>query len=53
MRLQSAADLLKQNAGNGAEITYQVGFSDQAHFARSFKKQFGCAPSEFRRKEEK
>ena len=50
MRLQRAADLLKQNAGNVAEIAYQVGFSDHAHFARSFKKQFGCAPSEFRRK---
>ena len=49
MRLQRAADLLKQNAGNVAEIAYQVGFSDHAHFARSFKKQFGCAPSEFRK----
>jgi signal transduction histidine kinase/DNA-binding response OmpR family regulator len=49
MRLQRAADLLKQDAGTVAEIAYQVGFSDQAHFARSFKKQFGCAPSEFRR----
>ncbi len=48
MRLQRAADLLKQNAGTVAEIAYQTGFSDQAHFARSFKKQFGCAPSEFR-----
>lgn len=50
MRLQRAADLLQQNAGNVAEIAYQVGFNDQAHFARSFKKQFGCAPSEFRRR---
>ncbi len=52
MRLQRAADLLKQNAGTVTEIAYQVGFSDQAHFARSFKKQFGCAPSEFRKKQE-
>jgi len=52
MRLQRAADLLKQNTGTVAEIAYQVGFSDQAHFARSFKKQFGCAPSEFRKKQE-
>jgi len=49
IRLQRAADLLKQNAGNVAEIAYQVGFSDQAHFARSFKKQFGCAPSEYKK----
>jgi AraC-like DNA-binding protein len=51
LRLQRAADLLKQNAGTVAEIAYQTGFSDQAHFARSFKKQFGCAPSEFRERQ--
>lgn len=53
MRLQRAADLLKQNAGTVAEIAYQAGFSDHAHFARSFKKQFGCAPSEFRQNKER
>ena len=49
MRLQRAADLLKQNAGNIAEICYQVGFSDQANFTRSFKKQFGVSPSQYRK----
>ncbi len=48
MRLQRAADLLKQNAGNIAEICYQVGFSDQANFTRSFKKQFGISPSQYK-----
>jgi DNA-binding response OmpR family regulator len=48
LRLQRAADLLKQNAGTVAEICYRVGFSDQANFTRAFKKQFGVAPSEFR-----
>jgi AraC-like DNA-binding protein len=48
MRLQRAADLLKQNAGNIAEICYQVGFSDQANFTRSFKKQFGVSPSQYK-----
>ncbi|MCI0697192.1 helix-turn-helix transcriptional regulator [candidate division KSB1 bacterium] len=52
MRLQRAADLLQQGAGNVAEICYQVGFSDQANFTRSFKKQFGVAPREFRREGE-
>ena len=49
MRLQRAADLLKQNAGNIAEICYHVGFSDQANFTRSFKKQFGVSPSQYRK----
>ncbi len=50
MRLQRAADLLKKGAGNIAEICYQVGFSDQANFTRSFKKQFGVSPTEYKNK---
>ena len=49
MRLQRAADLLRQNAGTIAEIAYQVGFSSQAHFTRSFHERFGCSPSEFKK----
>lgn len=53
LRLQRAADFLKQNAGTVAEICYKVGFNDQAYFSRAFKKQFGCSPSEFKRIDEK
>ena len=49
LRLQRAADLLKQNAGSVAEICYKVGFNDQGYFSRSFKKQFGCSPSEYKK----
>ena len=49
LRLQRAADLLKQNAGTVAEICYKVGFNDQAYFSRAFKKQFNCSPSDFKR----
>jgi signal transduction histidine kinase/ligand-binding sensor domain-containing protein/DNA-binding response OmpR family regulator len=49
MRLNRAADLLKQNAGSVAEICYLAGFSDQSYFTRSFKKQFGFTPSEFKK----
>ncbi len=49
LRLQRAADLLKQNAGSVAEISYKLGFSDQAHFSRAFKKQFGQTPSAYRK----
>jgi DNA-binding response OmpR family regulator len=47
LRLQRAADLLKQNAGTISEICYQLDFNDPAYFSRAFKKQFGCSPSEY------
>ncbi len=50
MRLQRAADLLKADTANIAEICYKVGFSDQANFTRSFKKQFGVSPSEYKKR---
>ncbi len=49
LRLQRAADLLKQNSGTVAEISYQVGFNDQSYFSRAFKKQFGCSPSDYKK----
>ena len=48
MRLQRAADLLRQNAGTVAEISYKLGFTDQAYFSRAFKKQFRCTPSKYK-----
>ena len=30
------------------EIAYRCGFSDQAHFSRRFRSQFGMTPSEYR-----
>ncbi len=47
LRLQRAADLLKQKAGTIAEICYQLDFNDPAYFSRAFKKQFGCSPSDY------
>jgi two-component system, sensor histidine kinase ChiS len=48
LRLQRAADLLKQNAGSVSEICFNLGFNDHAYFSRAFKKQFGCSPSEYK-----
>jgi len=31
-----------------SDIAYSCGFSDVSHFARRFKAQFGCSPSEYR-----
>jgi AraC-like DNA-binding protein len=47
IRLQRAAQLLKARAGGVAEIAYQVGFKDAAHFTKSFTKQFGKTPTAY------
>ncbi len=49
MRLQRAADLIQQQAGSISEIAYDTGFSSPAHFARSFKQQFGLSPTEYQK----
>jgi DNA-binding response OmpR family regulator/nitrogen-specific signal transduction histidine kinase len=48
-RLKRAADLILQDAGNMAEIAYQVGFSSQAYFTKSFTELFGCSPGEYKK----
>lgn len=50
-RLQRCANDLKSPSMTKTSITsiaYQWGFSDSAHFSRSFKKQYGVSPKEFR-----
>ena len=49
-RLQRAAELIIKDAGNIAEIAYEVGFNSQAYFTRSFQDAFGCSPTEYKRK---
>ena len=49
LRLQRAADLLKQKAGSISEICYGLGFTDQAYFSRAFKKQFGLSPRDYQK----
>jgi signal transduction histidine kinase/DNA-binding response OmpR family regulator len=48
MRLQRAADLLRQEAGTVSDIGYELCFSDPTNFARAFKAQFGVTPSQWR-----
>jgi len=52
-RLQRAAELLKQDAGNIAEISYQVGFSSQAYFTKTFQEVYGQTPLDFKRQHSK
>ncbi len=50
MRLQRAADLIKQDAASISEIAYMTGFNTPNYFAKSFRKHFGCSPSEYKGK---
>ena len=47
IRLNRAAQLLSQKMDNISQIAYQVGFNNPAHFATSFRKQFGVSPREY------
>ena len=50
VRLNRAAQLLGQKADNISQIAFEVGFSNPAHFATSFRKQFGLSPREYLKK---
>lgn len=46
-RLKLAAEMLKRRTGNISEIAFSVGYKNPAHFSDSFRKFYGCSPSEF------
>jgi AraC-like DNA-binding protein len=47
MRLQRAADLLRQRSGNVADVAYQSGFTSLSYFSKCFRQKFGVVPSEY------
>ena len=53
IRLKKATELLNNNEMNVAEIAYEVGFNDPDYFSKSFKKQFGVTPTQYRSGENK
>lgn len=48
-RLKRAAELLTQDFGNIAEISYQVGFSSQAYFTKTFQEVYKQTPLEYKK----
>lgn len=49
-RLQYAAGLLSSTSWKISYICVQCGFREESYFSKSFKKIYGCSPSEYRHK---
>lgn len=50
IRIQKAAQLLKQHEITITEIAYEVGYKNPKHFSKSFKEFYGLCPSEYQKK---
>lgn len=48
LRLERAAELLKNTDDTAISIGYQVGYSEPNYFSRAFKKRYGVPPSMYR-----
>lgn len=48
LRIQEAKVLLEQNDMPSGAVAEAVGFSDASNFARQFRKETGCSPTEWR-----
>jgi AraC family transcriptional regulator len=48
-RVEESLSLLRRSELSIGDIAAQMGFSDQAHYARQFRKSQGVSPSEYRR----
>ncbi len=53
IKLNLAAEFLKEKKGNVADAAYEFGFSDPSYFSKTFKKHFEISPTEFIKKNSK
>lgn len=47
VRLNRAAEMLKNKTGSVSEVAYRVGFNNLSYFARCFKARFGTTPGNY------
>jgi signal transduction histidine kinase/DNA-binding response OmpR family regulator len=47
LRLERAAQLIRENKINVTQVAYDVGFSNQSHFSTVFRRHFGMTPTEY------
>lgn len=47
-RLKKSIELICSSDLTITEISYEVGFSGASYFAETFRRHFGCAPTEYR-----
>jgi len=48
LRMQKAAELLTESQLSVKQVMSKVGFHDKSNFVRSFKKEYGRSPSDYR-----
>lgn len=53
IRLQRAAQLLRQSGRQVSEVAYQTGFNNPKYFSKYFKDEFGVSPSVYQARESK
>lgn len=49
LKMNSALQLLKDNNITMKEIAFELGFTDNAHFCKTFKKYYGITPKEYQK----
>ena len=47
IKMEEAANLLKNSNLNISEVAYRVGYSEPSNFSRTFAKHFGCSPTKY------
>jgi transcriptional regulator GlxA family with amidase domain len=47
--MRKAAELLRDSRLTVGVVSRQVGYRQQAQFAKAFRRQYGAAPAEYRR----